>query len=173
MENPIDTVLRHEGGYVNNKADSGGATNFGITRKTLSHYLGRKASIENVRSMTESTAREIYERNYLTGPRINTLPEPTQTLILDMAVTHGPRNGIKILQRVLNASGVSAPISPDGIMGPTTREATELALSKMGNTLQNALVEERIRFFHNIVNKDSSQKIFLGGWVIRAESFKL
>ena len=31
----IERVLAHEGGYVNHPKDPGGATNFGITQRTL------------------------------------------------------------------------------------------------------------------------------------------
>jgi hypothetical protein len=64
-------------------------------------------------------------------------------------------------------------MSVDGIVGPTTRGATEKALEKMGNALQNAIVEERIKFYHSIVHRRPDQKVFLDGWIHRAESFKL
>ena len=173
MQDPIDIILKHEGGFVNHKADKGGPTNFGITQRTYSNYLGRKASISDVRNMSEDTAREIYERSYLTGPRIHTLPDPVpQTLVLDMAINHGPRNGIKMMQRVVNSAGFG-PISVDGVIGPMSRKAVENAVDAMGNEFQNALVEERIRFFHRIVARNSSQKVFLKGWLRRAESFRL
>ncbi len=34
----LELVLRQEGGYADHPADPGGATNFGITRKTLARW---------------------------------------------------------------------------------------------------------------------------------------
>jgi len=172
-DNPIGLILEHEGGYVNHKADRGGPTNFGVTIATYSKWLGREATIDDVKNMTVETAREIYETQYLTGPRIHTLPEPyPQVLILDMAINHGPRNAIKMLQRTTNLAGFG-PVSVDGIMGPGTRGSVERAQDAMGNYFQNAIVEERIKFYHRIVERNSSQKVFLKGWLRRANSFLL
>lgn len=169
---PIDVVLQHEGGFVNHKADRGGPTKFGVTQRTYSQYLGRPASLQEVKEMTEEAAREIYERSYLTGPRIHLLPDPPQTLVLDMAIHHGPRNAVRMLQRIVNQAGFG-PIAIDGVLGPNTREAVDKALAAMGNSLQNALVEERIRYMHLKVAENPSDRVFLNGWLSRAETFRL
>lgn len=171
-ENPIDTILKHEGGYVNHKADKGGPTNFGITIHTYSKWLGRPATINEVKNMEESTAREIYETSYLTGPRIHLLPDPPQTLVLDMSVNHGPRNAIRMVQRVVNLAGFG-PISVDGVLGPNTRKHVDRAIEAMGPYFQNALVDERNRFFRSIVRRNPDQEVFLRGWLNRSESFRL
>lgn len=172
-DDPIGIILEHEGGYVNHVNDKGGPTNFGVTQATYSKWLGRPATIDEIKNMKVETAREIYETQYLTGPRIHTLPNPhPQILILDMAINHGPRNAIKMLQRTVNLAGFG-PISVDGVMGPGTRGATERAQKAMGNYFQNAIVEERIKFYNRIVERNSSQKVFLKGWLRRADSFLL
>ena len=169
---PIGLILEHEGGYVNHKDDKGGATNFGVTIGTYSKWLGREASIDEVKNMKVETAREIYETQYFTGPRIDTLPEPPQTLILDMAINHGPRNAIRMMQRTINLAGFG-PVDADGAIGPQTRRAAEDAASAMGNYFQNAIVEERLKFYNRIVERRESQRVFLRGWTRRAESFRL
>ena len=131
MTDAIDDIIRVEGGYVNDPVDKGGPTKYGITQKTLSQYLGRQASIDDVKNLTKETAREIYERHYLTGPRINTLPSPIKEQILDIGVNSGPKTAIKMLQRVLNAAGFG-PVTVDGVIGPMTRKVTETALQEMG-----------------------------------------
>ena len=172
IDDPIGVVLQHEGGFVNHKSDKGGPTKFGITIRTYSHYLGRPASLQEVKDMNVETAREIYERNYYTGPRIHTLPPPLRTVVLDMAINHGPRDAIKMLQRTINAAGFG-PITVDGVLGPNTRKGVKKAISAMGNDFQNALVEERITFYERIVARDPSQRVFLDGWINRAKSFQL
>lgn len=172
MLDPIGTVLKHEGGYVNHGADRGGPTNFGVTQKTLSAWLKRPATIDDVKRLTIAEARDIYETNYLTGPRISTLPEPLQTLMLDMSINHGPRNAIKMLQRVTNEAGFG-PVDVDGVLGPQTRSCALKGLAAMGPYFVNALVDERVEFFHAICENDPSQRVFLKGWLRRAESFRV
>lgn len=172
MRDPISIILEHEGGYVNHPNDKGGPTNFGVTQQTLSEWLGRPASIDDVKNLTEAEAREIYETRYLTGPRIHLIPDPPRTLVLDMAINHGPRNAIKMTQRVVNLAGFGI-IDVDGVLGPNSRAAIERAVEAMGPYFQNALVEERIKFFKNIVARNPKQEVFLKGWLRRAESFRL
>jgi lysozyme family protein len=169
---PIEVILEHEGGYVDHPADKGGPTNWGITIDTYSRWLGRRATIDEVRNMKKEEAREIYESQYLTGPRIHTLPEPPRTQVLDMAVNHGPRNGIRMLQRTINLAGFG-PADVDGAIGPQTRRLTEQAMKEMGNYFNNALVEERLKFYNNIIERNPSQRVFIRGWTRRAESFRL
>lgn len=169
---PIGVVLRNEGGFVNHKADRGGPTNFGVTIRTYSQYLGRPASLQEVKDMTEDTAREIYERSYFTDPRIHLLDDPIRVQVLDMAINHGPVNAIKMLQRVVNQAG-SGPIAVDGVLGPRSRAAISKAQIAMGKVLNNALVDERVRFFNSIVLRDPTQKAFIKGWLKRANEFRL
>ncbi|MCR4341660.1 MAG: hypothetical protein NUW01_17430 [Gemmatimonadaceae bacterium] len=168
----ITDILRREGGFSNYANDRGGATKFGVTQKTLSAWLGRPVSVDEVRNMEEATAREIYERDYYTGPRIDTLPEQIRPLVFDCAVNHGPRQAIKFVQRVINLAGFG-PVSVDGALGPKTREAANLAQSEMGPLFNDAILEERRNFYRLIVARDPSQEVFLKGWLARADEFDM
>ena len=46
-------TLKFEGGFVNDPRDPGGPTNMGITIATLSHELGRAATIKDVRTLSK------------------------------------------------------------------------------------------------------------------------
>jgi lysozyme family protein len=172
ISDPIGEVLLHEGGWVDHPNDRGGATNRGITLKTYREWLGRSASKDELRQLTEAEAREIYEKRYLTDPRIHTLPNPPMTLILDMRINHGPRKAIRIMQRVINLAGFG-PVDQDGILGPQTRDRAIAAQQTMGPYFQNAIVDERIKFFQRIAANNPSQQVFLKGWLRRCESFRL
>ena len=173
-DDPIgEIILKHEGGFVNDPLDRGGATNLGITQATLSSWRGHQVTVEDVKNLTEDEAREIYTTRYLQKPKIDWLPFPhPQVFVLDMAVNHGPGRGIRILQTTIRKAGFG-PISVDGGMGPATRAAAERAQAEMGPYFQNAMVEERKAFYEAIIAKNPSQERFRRGWMRRADSFVL
>lgn len=168
----INDILRREGGYVNHPADRGGPTKYGVTQATLSRYLGWAATEQEVQNMDQEIARDIYERNYYYGPRIDKLPEAIQPFIFDCAVNHGPRRAIKFVQSVCNQAGFTPALSIDGAMGPNTRKAAEQAYNRMGAIFLEALLEERRNFYRVIVDHNPSQKVFLEGWLNRVAEFE-
>jgi lysozyme family protein len=172
IQEMIDDILRREGGYVDHPADRGGPTKFGITLATLSRYIGRAALKSEVASLSEEVARDIYERNYYIGPRIDRLPVSIQPFIFDCAVNHGPRRAIKFVQSVCNQVRISPPLHVDGALGPNTLAAVETAERAMGDVLLKALIEERRNFYHAIVESRPSQKVFLAGWLNRVNEFE-
>lgn len=169
----IDDILRREGGFVDHPADRGGATKYGITQKTLSKYIGRDALRSEVEGLSEEVARDIYERNYYVGPRIDRLPEMIQPFVFDCAVNHGPRRAIKFVQSVCNQAGCTPPLSVDGAMGPNTRKGAEWAVREMGDVFLKALLEERRNFYRLIVERRPSQQVFLAGWMNRVDEFEM
>lgn len=166
----IDDVLTKEGGFVNHPADKGGATNFGITQRTLSKYLERSVSVEEVRAMDIETARDIYELRYYRAPKIDRLPPAIQHFVFDCAVNHGPRRAIKFVQEICNDVGYG-PLTADGLMGPKTKAQALACFEELGQWMIVALVEERQMFYANIVANHPDQSVFLVGWLNRARSF--
>lgn len=172
VDQMIDDILKREGGFVNHPDDRGGATNYGITAKTLSSYLGHAVLTSEVKSLSEEVAREIYLRNYYIAPRIDRLPESIHAFIFDCAINHGPRRAIKFVQSVCNQTGYKPSLSEDGAMGPNTRKAAESTQSRMGPLFLQALVEERRNFYLTIVQNEPTQRVFLNGWMNRVNEFQ-
>ena len=170
IDEMIDRTLEHEGGYVDHPADRGGPTNFGITLGTLSAWRGRPASAADVRDLDLAEARRIYRESYYLRPRIDTLPAPVQPQAFDIAINSGPSRAVKMVQKAVNGGGFG-PIAVDGVMGPTTAGKAAEAQRAMGPLFNDAIVEERKAFYVRIVAGDPSQKVFLRGWLRRAESF--
>lgn len=170
VDGMIDDIIRREGGYVNHPNDRGGPTNFGITQATLSNWLGRPATIDDVKRLKRIAAKKIYKERYFSGPGIDRMPVAIQDFMTDAAVNHGPGRAIRMLQSVLNASGFPAgPV--DGLCGPATLRACDKAQDKMGPWLLSALVEQRRMFYYLIVQRDPSQEAFLAGWMNRIAEF--
>jgi len=171
VDQMIDDIVRREGGFVDHPLDRGGATKFGITQKTLSRYLGRAATVDDVRHLSRDLAHQIYEQSYFLGPGMQRLPELIQPFVFDSAVNHGPRRAIKFVQNVCNDAGFG-PIDVDGAVGPQTVAAARRAADAMGQVFLEALVEERRNFYHLIVENDPSQAVFLQGWLNRVAEFE-
>lgn len=154
-------IIKTEGGYVNHPNDKGGPTKYGITQETLSNWRGRDATIEDVKNLTKDEAFEIYYRLYYQAPNIDALPAAIQPIITDMAVNHGPRKAIRLLQEVIKACGLTIGI--DGICGPGTAKTAAELWRMIGHDMINKLVMRRLAFYDAIVKKDASQKVFLSG----------
>jgi lysozyme family protein len=117
----IATVLRHEGGYVNHPKDPGGATNRGITLRTLRDWRGDDSlTAEAVRDMTEGEAKEIYLARYWNPVRGDDLPPGIDLAVLDWAVHGGVGRAVRDLQTVLG-------VTVDGAIGRQTLDAARRA----------------------------------------------
>jgi len=167
----INDILRREGGFVNHPADRGGATNFGITQRTLAAWRGTAVTVDDVRNLAKEEARRIYDSNYYSRPGIDRLPELVQPMVFDMSINHGPATAIKLLQEVLNDTG--NPCDVDGGIGDETIRCANKAALDLGDALVNKLVARRIALFQAIVEGDASQKVFLAGWLNRAREFEV
>ncbi|MGR3342068.1 MAG: glycosyl hydrolase 108 family protein, partial [Paracoccaceae bacterium] len=81
-----EEIVAREGGYVNDPADPGGATKFGVTLATLKRLRldlsgDGKVTTADVKAMTRAKARDIFIRDYFYRPKINELPEPVQASV--------------------------------------------------------------------------------------------
>lgn len=159
----IDDIIRREGGYVNHPSDRGGPTKYGVTLATLSDYRGRACTESDVKALTKAEVASIYFQKYFVEPGINNLPAEIHPVVFDMAVNMGPAQTIKLLQRALS-------LLQDGIIGPKT---IMVARNAIGNTnyLQKRITFERVRFYQQIVKNNPGQKVFLAGWIKRANEF--
>jgi lysozyme family protein len=170
VDTMIEDVIRREGGFVDDPADRGGPTKFGITQAALARHLGHEVTAADVEALTVDQARQIYRVEYYQNPRIDQLPESIQPFEFDAAVNHGPREAIAFVQRVCNEAGFGQ-LAVDGICGPQTVGAAQAAAAAMKDWLLAALVEERRNFYQAIVQADPSQAVFLKGWLNRLAEF--
>ena len=170
VEEMIDDILVREGGFVNHPDDKGGPTNHGVTQATLSEYLQRDASVQDVKDLDIDTARDIYKKRYYQGPKIDRLPESIQPFVFDCAINHGSRRAIKFVQKVCNESGFGQ-LSEDGLMGAKTATGADQCCKEMGKWMLLTLIQERKQFYLEIVVNNPRQKTFLKGWMNRANSF--
>lgn len=109
----LDVILRFEGGFVDDLRDPGGATCMGITRGTLGHWLGRPATVDEVRNLSRDTAADLYRQSFWHAVGCDQLAPGPDLIVFDMAVNQGTVFAGRTLQQAL---GVEA----DGIVGSRT-----------------------------------------------------
>jgi lysozyme family protein len=116
----LPVILASEGGFVDDPADPGGATNLGITLATLCGWLGRAVSIADVEALTPAAVAPIYRACYWNPAHAGDCPQGVDLMVFDEAVNQGVGRALASLQAAL---GVAA----DGAFGPTTQAALAAA----------------------------------------------
>ena len=149
----LDTVLEHEGGYVDHPEDPGGRTNMGITQAVYEKYLGRGVTEEEMRNMKIGDVRLIYRANYWDKVKGDELPSGVDFCVFDWAVNSGVSRAGKALQRVVGATS-------DGVIGPNTLKAV---YNIDPQTIITKLTDEREAFYKRLSTFDT----FGRGWLNR------
>jgi lysozyme family protein len=172
FEEFFPTLLNFEGGFVDDPADPGGATNKGITMGTFrmcaGQYLGIEPTLENLKALTDGQAAKIYKPLYwdkVYGDEIDL--QDLADIVFDFQVNAGA-NASKLLQRVLNDLGSTPPLAVDGDIGPATMAVLKAADQKAAYRLYK---QGRIDYYRNLVAERPSLGKFLKGWLNRVNSF--
>jgi len=140
FEKCLKFVLQFEGGFVNNPKDPGGATNFGVTQATLSAFIGRQATIDEVQALTPDKVAPIYRLKYWDHVSGDALPLGVDLAVFDFGVHSGPSRGAMGLQRALQ-------LADDGKIGPLTLGAAQAA--DPAATIE-AICDERLAFLQQL-----------------------
>ena len=172
FEAAIDTVLHHEGGWVNNPADPGGATNYGVSLRWLKTQgyagdLDHDGDVDamDVRVLTPEIATRFYRDEFWRRQYDQFFAQAIATKVFDTAVNcgHGPAH--KILQRALNSFG--AQVQVDGWVGPKTVLAANMAETE---ALLWAMRGEQGKFYSALIARNPKLAVFATGWANRARS---
>lgn len=131
FDRAFEKLLKHEGGYSDNKYDSGGKTMFGITEQVAraNGYQGQ------MKDFPLSVAKSIYKKQYWDAVRADEIPQKLRYGLFDAAVNSGPSQAVKWLQQALN-------LVPDGIIGIKTlfeakkSDSNEVLLKMLGYRLE-------------------------------------
>lgn len=162
----LDEVLRHEGGYVDHPSDPGGATNLGITHKTLARWRHVspwwKLPKQAVRDLQRPEAAKIYRASYWDRSHAGQMPDGLDLALFDFAVNSGPDRAIRTLQAELD-------VAEDGQVGPLTLEAVETYAARKGlGALIGALCDRRLAF----LNRLPTFATFGRGWTNRVAAVR-
>lgn len=172
FEEAVLKTLQLEGGYVNDPADPGGATKYGITEATArAHgYTG------DMRLLTVETAKAIYKKSYWDVARLDDVESQLiAENVFDCNVNCGARVGGRLLQETLNLLNIDPndrqmyeETYVDGRVGPSTLTTLKQALQCRRDmesliiVLFNCLRAVR---YVDIVRARPKSKKFMIGWL--------
>lgn len=157
----LSDILKQEGGLVDDPADPGGITNFGITVETLTEYYGHPATPEMVKGLTADVAMQIYQSLYINRPGFGQIQNDTlRWLVVDTAVNNGRGRTIRWLQAAVN-------VPEDGIFG----EQSLAAVNMYPKTAYYLLIQTRIVKYGELVEQNHVLVKFVAGWLKRAAAF--
>ena len=157
FERALAFLLAQEGGYVNDPSDTGGETNFGLSRRSYPN--------EDIKGLTRDRAAFLYHEDYWRPIRGDDIPEPLALVLFDWAVNSGVPTAILALQKLLG-------VKIDGKFGPETRAA---AVRMPQAKLVTLLLEERLESLILQAQADPRKTKYLvngsrpgaGGWTGR------
>lgn len=150
-----------EGGFVNNPADKGGATNMGVTLVTFKAYYGGDKTIYDLKNITDEQWTRIMKVYWDTCKADKIANQSIANLVVDWHVNSG----------LLGRKGVQECLGlvSDGIFGPKTLAALNSAPQKC---VFCKIMDARKEFYRKIVAKSPSQIAFYKGWMNRLKAFE-
>lgn len=182
----IDATIRHEGGYVNDPNDSGGETNYGITKAVADKFKSSWIDYAwngNMVTMPLQFAQDVYAQEYFFSPRFNLVAEKSHLIaqeLFDTGVNTGTSRPSKWLQQLLNVFNNQQTfykdITVDGKIGPRTCAALQSFLNRRGKegerVMYNALNIMQGSFYIDLATRREKDQKFVWGWINSRVDFK-
>ena len=149
----LETILHHEGGYVNHPKDPGGETNLGVTKRVYEEHGGTK----DMKDLTVEDVAPIYKKGYWDKLKGDDLPSGLDLCVFDFGVNAGPGRAAKYLQSLIGTT-------PDGGIGPMTLKTVSEYITKHGlKTTIEQYQSERQKYYEGL----STFATFGKGWTRR------
>ena len=149
----VEKGLSFEGGHVNDPADPGGETNFGISRRTYPDV--------DIANLTRDEAIEIYFRDWWEKYGYGRIEHPDLgAKVFDLAVNMGPGTVHVMLQLAVVFTG-GGNLTIDGVIGPLT-----IAAVNGHPNVQHLFDKLRLLAIEHYVGLHKPK--YLAGWIKRA-----
>lgn len=169
----VKSVLKHEGGFVNDPADPGGATKYGVSLRYLTAQgiifpdINKDGYVDwrDISALTFEDAINIYHEDWWEKNSYDSLPAGVDAKVLDMSVNMGAKQAHRLLQRAVPCCDGGARLAEDGVLGPQTRLAI---MAVPTGQLIAALRAVQGAYYHSLVANRPALEKFLPGWMNRA-----
>ena len=151
----LETILHHEGGYVNHPKDPGGETNLGVTKRVYEEFGGTK----DMKELTVEDVAPIYKKGYWDKMKGDDLPGGLDLCVFDFGVNAGPGRAAKYLQTQIGTVA-------DGGIGPNTLAKLEEYIRENGeHEAVKKYQEMRQKYYESL----STFATFGKGWTRRVD----
>jgi lysozyme family protein len=177
----LKVVLHHEGGFVDDRDDPGGATDFGISLRFLQSVLEDSdgdgfadgdidrdgdIDIDDIRSLDLDDVEKLYKNKFWKKAKCDKIiSQLVAVKVFDMAVNMGPSQAWKLVQRACGTLGKTLTV--DGKAGTKTLAAVN-SLSKKDFMLVVNIRREQDQFYERLILKKPALAKFRLGWRRRA-----
>ena len=151
----LETILHHEGGYVNHPKDPGGETNLGVTKRVYLEHGGTK----DMKDLLVEDVAPIYKKGYWDKMKGDDLPGGLDLCVFDFGVNAGPGRAAKFLQSMIGTT-------VDGGIGPNTLAKVEEYIRENG---EHESVEKYQSMRQKYYEQLSTFATFGKGWTRRVE----
>ena len=181
-ENIIRRSVNVEAGYVNNPADKGGETNWGITYATAQEHKADLIKLfkwdGTMRNLTQPMAMWIYRTSWWDRLRLDDIVKIHPFIadrLFDFGVNVGRGAAGTNLQRILNVMNRMQQdykdLKVDGAIGPGTINTLKAYVAKRGQTgvlnLIQLLIDLQGAHYVQIAEKRELNETFMSGWTTR------
>lgn len=171
----FEVALKHtlgiEGGYSDDRRDSGGATRYGIT-EAKARAFGYSGAM---RDLPLELAVRIYREDYWDIIRLDSVAEMSEAVALEMfdtGVNCGVGVPVKFLQRLLNIFNREqadyGDLTVDGLIGHNTLAALRTFLTRRGKLGSDVMVEAlnslQGAFYTELAERRPKDEAFTFGW---------
>jgi len=188
FEDALPVILKHEGGFVDNQHDPGGATNFGISLRYLQARgdldqdgfldgdVDRDGDVDadDVVAMDEETAGVFYKTGFWYPGKYGFInDQETATKAFDLGVNMGIKQAATIVQRALTAAGWH-DVKDDGVLGDISMKC----INDTTASLLPAIRSEAAGFYRALIMRNAALierghdvhdfSVFKKGWLRRA-----
>lgn len=152
----MQLIREAEGGYVDNKNDPGGKTNFGVSENTYPN--------EDIKNLTRERAELLLYRDFYKRFRIyNISDDRLAGIVLSMAINHD----LPAIQRLHTILG----IKPGTIIGPATMKALENKTEEEILEIIKKYKDETKKFFLQKIKEKPKKQEFQNGWMNRVDAY--
>lgn len=163
----LEKTLANEGGYVNNPADKGGETIWGITKETAVANGYKRA----MKDMPLAYAKSIYKKEYWDTLRLDEVNNQViAEIAFDIGVNAGVGTAAKMLQEMVNFM-TTDNIKVDGKIGTETLGRINGIKTKNDNE-EAVLLLSMLQGEHYLecMRKREANETFSLGWLRRARN---
>ena len=162
-------VARMEGGFVDDPADPGGTTNYGVSLRFLKTQGLEVGDIDgdgdidadDIRALTPERAAGVLRRSFWDVFPLDNVPDPLALAVYDTAVNMGVGQAKRLTQKALS-------VDADGRWGPLTWAAIKACTE----TVALALVECRRARYAALVRNNPALGKFSRGWENRLKALE-